>query len=118
MTEIKSLKDKVIEYGLKQNPAVVILCILLILGISLVKETIQTEIPKHLTMIQAGYEKIASENREAMLKMNEANLIVERDKDIRFAESLRIERETCKEMLIQFERVLTEIKTSRQGESK
>lgn len=79
VTESKDIKTRVLESLLKSGVTSFILALLLFWFVGTVKDMITVEVPKHLAIIQAGYDKINTQN-------NEAN----RARDVRYAETLKL----------------------------
>jgi hypothetical protein len=63
--EAKDIKTRILESLLKSGITSVILTLLLLWIMGFVKDVLVVEVPKHLAIIQAGYEKISKDNIEA-----------------------------------------------------
>lgn len=63
--EAKDIKTRILESLLKSGVTSAVLTLLLLWIMGFVKDVLVIEVPKHLAIIQAGYEKINSDNNEA-----------------------------------------------------
>lgn len=82
----KSILSKAVNWFFRQNNSTIIsLGMLLLIGVA-IREIVKIEIPKHLTQIQSGYERIIDKN-------NEANAI--RDQQYLAAMKIRDEQHTA-----------------------
>lgn len=102
----QDLKERAIDSLFKQGPAVIILTGMLFLTISLVREIIKTEVPRHLLIIQEGYQRI-----------NEDNIRYSRDRDVRYTETIKGLQDTFEKTTDKLERIYFDLK-SRESSTK
>lgn len=90
ITEAKDLKTRIIEGLFKQGIVVAVLVLLLLWIVSVVRDVLINEIPKHLAIIQRGYQKISDENNKVIERMNTDNNSANRARDVRYAEIIKL----------------------------